>query len=282
MTWFLALTSIALGPGSARGQAETPKIAEMKIDLWPEYDRAAALVMYRFRLGASSDLSVPVAVPLPTNVEEIHAVAWADPKGSLFSADFTRRVEADRAVVLARLGSREGQLEFYTDIEFDDRGRSFQFVWPGGVEVEALSFQIQRPASSSEFHVTPAPSREWKGEDGLTYVLVELGPQTASARPSIEVEYKKDGAALSAPAASSPSPAASVPRTEARSPTPWWLIAAGGLVLGALGAVVLGSLRGRDKATVKSNDTIFCHQCGAEGRRTHSFCMNCGTRLLTK
>jgi hypothetical protein len=275
-----------------RGQTETTVLEEMKIDLWPEYDRAAALVMYRFRLKVGADLSAPVAVPVPRNVEDPHAVAWRDDKGSLFVADFTRRVEGDRAMVLTRLGSREGQLEFYSDIAFNDRERSFRFDWPGGVEVGALSFQIQRPAGASEFRVSPAPSRQWEGEDGLTYALVELGPQAASAKPSIEVRYVKATEALSAPpVASAPAPSMTESRAESPGTSPW-LIGAGGVVLGALGFALLRALTAArspapkresiDEPSAGSKKPIFCHECGTKGRRSDTFCMNCGTRLLKK
>lgn len=287
-----AVLSVASASVPLRGQNETTALEEMKIDLWPEYDRPATLVMYRFRLKAGADLSAPVAVPVPGNVEDPHAVAWRDDKGSLFVADFTRRVEGERAMVLTRLGSREGQLEFYSDIVFNDRERSFQFDWPGGVEVGALSFQIQRPAGASEFRVSPAPSRQWEGEDGLTYALVELGPQAASATPSIEIRYEKATAALSAPpAASAPPPSVSESRSESSGTSPW-LIGAGGVVLGALGFALLRALtatrspvpkrESTDEPSAGSPRPIFCHECGTKGRRTDTFCMNCGTRLLKK
>jgi hypothetical protein len=285
---WVAVLSLALAPAFARGQAETPSLEELKIDLWPEYDRPSTLVMYRFRLKPGASLSVPVAIPIPANAGEPHAVAWRDDKGSLFVADFTRRVEGDRAMVLARLGSREGQLEFYAEIDFADRKRSFRFVWPGGIEVGALSFQIQRPKGATELRVSPPPSRRWGGEDGFMYDLVELGPQEASARPTIDLEYEKESASLSGPAgASSEAPAASVATTGPTSPFPWWLIAAGGVVLGFLGAAILFARKGarapapKKETPAEGPKPIYCHECGTKGRRTDSFCMNCGTRLAT-
>jgi hypothetical protein len=290
------LAFVLLGAASAsapvKGQIETIALEEMKIDLWPEYDRPAALVMYRFRLKAGSDLSTPVAVPVPENVEDPHAVAWRDDKGSLFVADFTRRVEGDRAMVLTRLGSREGQLEFYSNIELTGRERLFRFEWPGGVEVGALSFQIQRPRGASEFRISPEPSRQWEGEDGLTYALVDLGPQSSSAKPSIEVRYEKATEGLTAPPIASAS-APPVPESRAgSSETSPWLVGAGGVVLGALGFALVRALTAArspapkresiDEPSAGSGKPIFCHECGTKGRRTDTFCMNCGTRLLKK
>lgn len=288
MPWTVPFLTIALlAAAPTRGQVETTELDELRIDLWPEYDRPSTLVMYRFRLKAGADLSVPVAIPVPSNVGEPHAVAWRDDKGALFVADFSRRVEGDRAMVVARLGSREGQLEFYTAIDFADRRRSFRFVWPGGIDVGSLSFQIQRPKGATEFRVVPAPTRRWGGEDGFMYALVELGSQEKPARPSVDLEYEKGSEALSAPAVAPPPPAAPAAEEEPKSPLPWWIIAAGGLVLGFLGAAVFYSRRAarasalERKTPGEGQKPIFCHECGTKGRRTDSFCMNCGTRLAT-
>jgi hypothetical protein len=290
---------VVLAATPAIGQVETTEVEDLRIDLWPEYDRPSTLVMYRFRLKSGANPSIPVAVPVPSNVGDPHAVAWRDEKGSLFVADFTRRVEGDRTVVLARLGSREGQLEFYADLDIADRKRSFRFVWPGGVTVGSLSFQIQRPRGAAEFRVQPAPNRQWEGEDGLGYALVELGPQKPSSKPSIEIGYEKESAALTAaerkpppPEAPRSAPAVSETREEPASPVPWWVLAGGGALLVFLGAAVLFIRRDAGAPATKrktpserasdGQNPIFCHECGTKCRRTDTFCMNCGTRLAKK
>jgi hypothetical protein len=286
--WLLGLAAVTsvLFPAPVGGQSETRKLEVLEIDLWPEYDRPSTLVMYRFRLTPGARLSDPVVIPLPSGVGEPHAVAWKDDKGALLVAQFTRRKEKDRDVVLARLGSREGQLEFYTEIEIIDRRRTFEFVWPGGVDVGALSFQIQRPSGASGFRVSPDPSREWEGEDGLTYALVDLGPQAASATPRISVQYEKADRVLSAPApapAPVPAPAAdSAPAAPKAEPIPGWAIGAGGAILGFLGAFLLYS-RGRAKPpppkSSEPKNATYCPECGTKSRPTDVFCMECGARL---
>jgi hypothetical protein len=279
----------AFAPAGANGQGETTELEDMKIDLWPEYDRPSTLVMYRFRLKPGADLSVPVAIPIPSNVGEPHAVAWRDDKGSLFVARFTRRDEDERAMVVTQLGSREGQLEFYADIDVRDRERLFRFAWPGGIDVGALSFQIQRPSGATGLRVTPSPNRQWEGEDGLSYALVELGPQAESSKPTIEVRYEKDSAGLSAPPAKAPPPpVAPAQSAEPKKSTPSWLVAALGMAGGILVFALLQALSKararapRERASGGSPKSIFCHECGTEGRRSDSFCMNCGARLATK
>ena len=56
----LAVLAFPFSLASATAQFESAALEEMKIDLWPEYDRPSTLVMYRFRLKAGFDLSAPV------------------------------------------------------------------------------------------------------------------------------------------------------------------------------------------------------------------------------
>lgn len=305
-----------LVPSVTEAQLATTEIAEVKVDFWPEYDRPAVLVLYRIRLLEGTDLSVPVAIPIPAAVGEPHAVAWRDDKGGLLLAQYTRRVEGDRAMLLAHLGSLEGQLEFYTDLAFDGRKRTFRFTWPGGVDVGSLSFQVQQPRGATALHIEPPPARDWQGEDGLGYALVELGRRAPSEEPVVEVSYEKDSSALTAgeakrsPAPSLPTGSTSAapeitdagPATKLQS-LPWWLIGLGGIVLGLLGAgAVALALRRREeeaeeppppveqrkknrkkKGSAKSDSApgvLYCHECGTKGRKTDTFCMNCGTKLL--
>jgi hypothetical protein len=283
----LAFCGILL-PVTARGQLVTRDLAEVTVDVWPEYDRPAALVMYRFRVPAGTDLSHPVAIPVPAAVSEPHAVAWRDERGSLFVASFTRRVEGERSIVLAQMGSFEGQLEFYTDIAFEGRRRSLRYAWPGGVGVGSLSVQVQQPSGATSFRITPPPARQWEGVDGLRYAAVELGRQDASATLAIEVSYERDTEALTAGATAAARPATPVEApgayVEAESP-PWWLIGLGGVVLGALASAVFVRVRGRGVEVEAPSQQVvpesrFCHQCGTKCRRADAFCMSCGTKLV--
>lgn len=302
--------AIALLPHAARGQKASEVIEEMRVDLWPEYDRPSTLVMYRFRLKTGADLSLPVEIPVPASAGEPHAVAWRNPQNSLFVADFTRRVEGggDRAVVSAQMGSIDGQLELYSDITFDGTKRSFRFQWPGGVAVGSLSFQVQQPTGASAFRITPPPARQWVGEDGFQYARVDLGRQDAASTPSIQVTYEKATNALSAPerppappveiplSSSQPMPtgsaaaAAPAPSPSSSSTPAPWLYAVGGLLMGAGASWLLWSSRAPGSRPAETDDgnkksarktrALYCHQCGTKEDSSATFCTECGARLV--
>jgi ribosomal protein L40E len=115
---------------------------------------------------------------------------------------------------------------------------------------------------------------------------VDLGPQPASANPTISVQYEKADRALSAPEpAPTPVPApaaASAPAAPKAESIPGWAIGAGGAILGFLGAFLLYSRGGAKPSAAKSSEpkkATYCPECGTKGRRTDAFCMECGARL---
>lgn len=297
--WVGCALVLALAVPGANAQPAAAGLEELQIDLWPEYDRPDVLVLYKFRVGEARSLDAPVPLPIPASVEAPHAVAWRDAKGALFVAEFTRTVEGDRAIVSMRLGSREGQLEFYDRLEQDGSRRSYRFQWPGGVPVDSLSVRVQRPAGATALSVVPAPARQWQGEDGLTYVLVELGSQDATSMPVVEISYEKDSPALSAanvvtPPATSTSVAAVSAAPAASFPIPKWGIALAGLLVALAGGWLLWSSRPRrpgapprerehpaETAKTKPGSAVFCHNCGTKSRPDHSYCMSCGTKLVS-
>jgi len=293
--WIAAawLMGLAFWPFAFRTQESTPGLERLEIALWPEYDRAATLVIYRFRLGANTPLPAVVELPIPSSVGEPNAVAWQDADQALFDAPYTLEVAGEWTIVRIELEqSRTGQLEYYADLQIADDRRSFRFDWPGGIEIGTLAYEVQQPVTAAELTIVPAADRETSGPFGLTYHLAELGRRPAGDSWAIELSYRKPDAILSVEALQplvEPAPATS---TASEPPTilPW--------VLGGLGlAVVAGGLayyfrsrpapaapgrrRGASVGPTLEASAIFCHQCGNKAQASDRFCRNCGTRLRT-
>lgn len=317
--YIFRLLLLTLLPVSALAQGGAPVLESLEVDVWPEYDRPAALVMYQFRVSPTTSLDTPVPIPIPASVGEPHAVAWRDVQGKLLLADYVRRVEGDRAIIMARLGSYEGQLEFYSDIEFDEKARRFSFRWPGGVSVGSLTLDIQEPSGASGLAVVPEPARRSVGGDGLNYAHLDLGSLDEAATPTIEVRYEKDSDRLtqrnptsSAPNASGGSETAggtgegAAATATATGSSNAVLFAVAGILFGA-GAAWLGwsylstrqaqpepvsapsrASSAKGSASPSRTDSgdgdaaPFCHECGAKTRPEAAFCMECGTKLMKK
>lgn len=280
----IACVGVLSAASSVLGAQRATAIERIEVALWPEYDRPdAVLVVYRFRLTPGRVLPATVAIPIPAEVGEPHAVAWQDPGGGLMLADFNRVVDGDRALIVVTMRSLEGQLEFYTDLTREGRERSFRFSWPGGVEADGFAFEIQHPVGASSFETVPPGDDRAVGQDGLTYEGVELGPLDSKATPSIELSYEKDSAGLSAdtlrpppppPRESAPAPVSPAPEESA------WLYFAFGGVCFALGLFLLWwTSRTRSRPAAAKTNPKFCLNCGTKLEPRSVFCIECGTRV---
>jgi hypothetical protein len=84
----------------------------------------------------------------------------------------------------------EVRLEYYDSLTFEDRHRSYSFIWPGGIDLGSFFYEIQQPLGASDLRVTP-PGETSVGEDGLMYFGKDLGAQSASSTVEINLSYTK-------------------------------------------------------------------------------------------
>ncbi len=284
---------LTLWPSQVQAQVAAADLQRLEIALWPEYDRAETLVIYRFQLSADTALPAVVELPIPASVGEPNAVAWQDANQSLFDAAYTLEAAGEWATVRIELEqSRSGQLEYYADLNIVADLRSFRFDWPGGIDIGTLAYEIQQPATAKQLTVSPEPDRQGSGPFGLTYQFAELGPQAAGVNWAIELSYRKPDSILTVEALQplgEPAPATS-PASESTALLPWVL---GGLGIAAVTGGIAYYLRSRPAPAAPRRrggasvepaleaSAIFCHQCGTKSQVTDKFCRNCGTRLRT-
>jgi len=166
------------------------KIERLEVSMWPEYDRSSVLVIYRVNLSPETPLPAPVSLPIPARVGEPHAVAVRSEGGELQRVDYTRQVMGEWATVTVVTDNLEVRLEYYDPLTFEDRNRSYTFIWPGGIDLGAFFYEVQQPLGASDLRVTP-PGETSVGEDGLTYFGKDLGTQPASSTVEINLSYSK-------------------------------------------------------------------------------------------
>ncbi|MDX1631099.1 MAG: hypothetical protein R3234_04520 [Thermoanaerobaculia bacterium] len=231
-----------------------PTVQSLEVALWPEYDRPEMLVMLRGELPSDTPIPARVSIPLAPDVADLHAVAWQDPEGVLKLADYGLETRGDRQVLDLSIPSRSFRVEYYQDLEREGGERAFTFEWPGGPAVRDLGYEVQVPPGAPGVEVFPPPVGETEAGDGLTYLEGDLGSVPAGESRTIELSYRKESDALTAPntesaPATSPPPisvppaldptggAASTPPSSPRtdSDTPWWPVyVAGALLAGIL------------------------------------------------
>ncbi len=210
----LLLCAVLVAAGSARAEAQpVPKVENLTVAIWPEYDRPAALITCRLQLSADTPLPTRVPVPIPSEVGEPHAVAKRGADGRLYLAPHTREVAGEWATLTVMTDSPIIQVEYYAALPLDVHMRDFTFSWPGGLEIAHFAYEVLEPTGASEFRVTPpplaAPVRDARGF--MTY-RGDLGPRSSTEGVEIAISYHKKGSQLS----TAPSPA----RAETRRPPP--------------------------------------------------------------
>ena len=192
MSRFALLTLILLSvliSSSAVAQTEV-EIERLEVSLWPEHDRSSVLVICKVKLSPETPLPATVSLPIPARVGEPHAVAMRSEGGELLRVDHTRQVVDEWAMITMATDTLEVRLEYYDRLTFEDRNRSYTFIWPGGIDLGTFFYEVQQPLGASDLRVTP-PGETSVGEDGLTYVGKDLGTQLASSTVEINLSYTK-------------------------------------------------------------------------------------------
>jgi hypothetical protein len=275
----------------------------LQVSLWPEYDRSAVLVIYRALLRTDEPLPASVSLPIPTSVGEPHAVAVQDSGGDLLSVDFERRVHGAWSTITVETDSPLVWVEYYSDLIMKGEQRTFAFVWPGGIDMGVLIYEVQQPIAANNFLITPIGAPLSRG-DGAIYHQGSLFPKDASTDIAISLSYRNPTASLSIDFMESGSTVIRPEGTQGRTPSfsvwlPWMLGGLGAFLLlfgivfylrinkgliqpqrGGRKRVSTHMLRGGDSEDLDAS-AVFCHQCGARAAINDHFCRKCGTRLRT-
>jgi hypothetical protein len=284
----LPALGVAQGGGAPKAN---PRLASLNIEIWPEYDRPAALVILRAALAESVKLPATVTLRLPAASGGPSAVAHSTTAdGNLLSLKNERAKAGEFIAVKFETPSRFFHVEFYEPIPTTDAARSFRYIWPGDLAADSVTVIVQEPASATGISVEPRLATLSTGQDGLHYRMADLGaleagkpfPITvryskADAHPSVDTQKPKapESPAPAAAPASMPAPAVAA----ASSSLPDWALPLAGLaLLGLIGAGAI-LLWWRRESRIARPTTRFCAKCGAPQAADSRFCSTCGAKV---
>ena len=181
---------------------DNPRLASLNIEIWPEYDRPAALVILRGALAEGVKLPAAITLRLPAASGGPGAVAYsATADGNLLNLKHERANSGEFITLKFEVPERFFHVEFYEPIATGAAARTYRYVWPGDLAVERATVVVQEPASASEFTVEPRLEGVSTGQDGLRYRTAELGKLEAGKPLSIALRYTKLDANPSKPKA---------------------------------------------------------------------------------
>lgn len=290
----LLLALFLLVAPTAAAQTEVTELDQLVVELWPDYDRPAMLVLLTGTLPATATLPATVTIPLPADADLFAIARFTDDDVLISDVESS---EADGGLTLTTPG-RTFRVEYYVPYTREGSTTSFRFEWLSDLEVGSASAVVQQPLAATEFSVVPAPEGNAADRgDGLAYHQIAARPLAAGEPFTVEVSYVVESPVLSAPATNTPA------ATATATPAPagggflgdlslWWLLAIPAALALLGGAWYLGRQAGsgrrrkpRPARTAKAGAAqnggaaAFCHHCGQPAQPGDVFCRKCGTRL---
>lgn len=280
----LLLPAFALAQtgGAAKGN---PRLASLSIEIWPEYDRPAALVILKGALAEGVKLPAAVALRLPVASGGPAAVAFsATPDGNLLNLKHERASAGEFVTIKFEVPGRFFHIEFYEPIATTLPARSYRYAWPGDLAAERVTVVVQEPAAANAISVEPNLELASTGQEGLRYRAAELGALEAGKPLPIVVRYTKldmrPSAEIMKPkAGEAPAAAASTAPAVAGAPFPGWVLGLLAVALLAVGASLLFFWWRRRAARPATLPHGACTQCGAPRVPGNRFCGDCGAKL---
>ena len=283
---FALMPALSAGPSGRNAPGGNPRLAGLQIEIWPEYDRPAALVILRGEIPAEIPLPAAISLRIAAATGGPSAVASsAEEGGNLLTMKYRREDAKDFITLKFDTPHRFFHVEFYEPIETRTPERSFTYRWQGDLATDRLSVVLQEPAAASDFSVVPNLENSASGQGGLRYRSADMGAFEAKEELPVKVRYTKTDSRTSAEMLKSKSgPSASAPSALAASSDANRELylglfgAAGAVALGAA-AVVLWWRKRKESPRAQSGRARFCSKCGTPSGPEDRFCSNCGTRL---
>jgi hypothetical protein len=275
---------LLMAPVAAFSQ-EPLSLDSLQVALWPEYDRAAMLVIYRIKIPQDTQLPVALSFRIPAAAGHPNAVAVLTENG-LVSTDYVISSQEDLSVVSFMSDTLAAQLEYYDPgLAIDGSQRSFAYTWPGDYALGDLQVEIQQPATASQLTTDPILSERTMGSDGLVYYSGSFDELAAGEQFTLTLDYSKPDDSLTISSSALPQEETAI--SPISNDFNWlWVIVT--VALGLFGYGVYGLIRvkradSNKRARSISNRyekaDVYCHQCGNKALAGDKFCRNCGTKL---
>lgn len=131
--WMVALIFLLMfvPASSVRAQVSNEVVFDkVQVNIWPEYDRAGVLVIYRMTLAAATSLPAQVTVRIPISAEKPYNLAMRDVDGLLYNLDYTLADDGGWITVKFTTPSAEFQMEYYdAGITRNGLEHKFEYMW---------------------------------------------------------------------------------------------------------------------------------------------------------
>jgi hypothetical protein len=283
IAWTLALT-ILLTAQPVSAQTEVTRLTRVQVDIWPDYDRAAVLVLITGQLPADTTLPATVQLRLPAAAGEPTAVAYitTDPitaERSMLKTPYETEPDGNATRLTVETTEPTIRVEYYYPYERSGDSVQFGYQWLGGTPVDDLFILFREPFQATAVSTDAGFEDIGPGADEQRYHQWQVGAVGADEILSASFSYV-------APPASSPvplSPPVQSPSQDQASALPIVLAAIGGLLVGVGIGWFLASRRASPRPAPRREKrppaSSYCGHCGGQVKPGDDFCRQCGAQL---
>lgn len=271
------------------------RLANLQINVWPEYDDARVLVMYDGEVADTTSLPRNISILIPSTAS-LTATAYVDANGSFINvpdAPTTQDTGDGFSRVTVKLPAAKFHLEYYYNPLQGSPDKTMEFVYKAAQATGNVQIEIQQPLKADKFATDPATPVHTTDAHNFTFYVFNYASLDAGQEQKVKISYTKTDPNPSVSnipqPASAPQPAAAASNSSIMSLLPPVMIAVA-LALAALGGFALWS-RGRNslepaparvespkRRTRRGGASGFCVQCGRALTADDNFCPRCGTR----
>jgi hypothetical protein len=280
------------------GAASDVTLENLTIQLWPDHDQLAVLVIYDFNLDANTPLPATMRFQIPSSAN-LAAVA-SDSGGALVDvAHDLLAAQGNSQVVTFTITDQAGyHLEYYLPYTLEGKVRNFVFTWPGDYAVKSFNLALQKPSAATNITTDPLLADIPSDQNGFAYQATSILTLAAHQTFSLKVRYENDSDTLSASTLriqpSSPLTDTLPGQVSLMTYVPWvlaglaLLLIVGGISwywFSSRGSTGSSERRRHISARDKTPDDatqdrqVYCHQCGKRAQTDDRFCRTCGAEL---
>lgn len=243
------------------------RFTEARVDLWPDYDQPAMLVMMEMTM----DSITPVTFRIPEMVKYVRIR-----EGYL---NFQKQITADTSNVIHFTPRGEHfTITYYDMFMFSDSSiRSYDFYLHTNLAVDTLYIRIQKPSAAREFDFLDSTALTWEVTDrsGLVYSITKFAGIPPEEPFMVSLRYTNPSGQLTAPGTMEP------PEPIRRQISPAVRrIGIGLFILMLILALLIRRVVRpvHDDTERESHAMRYCGYCGAPRTTGHLFCPFCGKK----
>lgn len=285
-----ALLTLFVAAMPARAQDEV-HLSSVSVNIWPEYDQAAVLVIYHITLAPDTPLPATLSLHIPAQAF-LNAVAVLDPVSGLVNADYERSVEGEWAVLEITASTLQVQVEYYDALVKIGDQRNIIFEWAGDYALGTIEINFLEPLDSKNVRIVPPPLESALNAEGLMNHIIWANDLSVGQSFIVVIDYERDTDQVTN--ANQPVEAVVPPGSDTPGHIsmigllPWLLAGIGVLLLGASVTGLLVWQKGdREVSTrkrhaprpIKTEESVYCPRCGKRAAAGDTFCRTCGARL---